>query len=138
MVMSTTWQFVRYAFIGLLSNAILYIAYLVLTVLGVEVKLAMTVLYAVGVAQTFVFNKRWTFRHDGSHRSAFVRYCISYALGYALNLLCLYVLVDCLHYPHQIVQGMVIFGLAAILFLLQKFWVFRTNSSLSISARVHS
>jgi putative flippase GtrA len=137
-VMSPIWQLVRYAFIGLLSNAILYLAYLALTALGVETKLAMTVLYAVGVAQTFIFNKRWTFRHDGSHRSAFVRYCISYALGYFINLLVLYVLVDCLHYPHQIVQGAMIFWLAAMLFLLQKFWVFRTNPSLSISARIHS
>lgn len=136
--MSITWQLIRYTFIGLLSNMVLYLAYLSLTALGMETKLAMSVLYAVGVAQTFILNKRWTFRYGGAHRSAFVRYCISYALGYFINLLVLYVLVDCLHYPHQIVQGMMIFWLAAMLFLLQKFWVFRMDPSLSISERIHS
>ena len=131
-------QILRYGFVGLASNGALYAAYLILTAAGLGVKLTMTLLYVVGVIQTFIFNKRWTFRHDGPHRTAFARYCISYAFGYFLNLLVLYVLVDRLGYMHQIVQGVMIIGLAAILFLLQKFWVFRTNVSLSTSGTAHS
>jgi putative flippase GtrA len=123
-------QFLRYAVVGLASNAILYAAYLALTGIGMEVKLAMTLLYALGVTQTFFFNKNWSFRHGGTHGPAFVRYCISYGLGYVVNLAALFVLVDRLGYPHQIVQGAMVLSIAVMLFLLQKFWVFRLNTTL--------
>lgn len=122
-------QFVRYATVGLISNIFLYVAYLGLTFAGLEPKLAMTLLYAVGVAQTFIFNKRWSFRHTGAHGTAFVRYCIAYATGYFINLAALFILVDRLGYAHQIVQGVMILALAVMLFMLQKFWVFRSTSS---------
>ena len=126
---STRAQFVRYALVGLASNALLYAAYLVLTRIGAEPKLAMTLLYAAGVAQTFVFNKRWSFRHGGLHGPAFVRYCAAYAFGYVVNFLALLLLVDQLRYPHQLVQGVMIVLLALMLFALQKFWVFRPAPS---------
>jgi hypothetical protein len=37
----------------------------------------------------------------------------------------LYVLVDRHGYPHQLIQGAMIVLLAMMLFLAQKFWVFR-------------
>lgn len=127
---ATFGQMARYGVIGLGSNAVLFFAYLVLTSVGVESKVAMTCLYALGVAQTFYLNKRWSFRHDGTHGAALVRYCLSYVLGYVVNLLALMVFVDWLGHPHQIVQGALVLALAVMLFLLQKFWVFRPNSSL--------
>ena len=134
---TTLLQLIRYGIVGVLSNAVGYLFYLAITAAGMEHKLAMTILFAVGVAQTFIFNKRWTFRHDGLHSTVFVRYWISYALGYIVNLLVLYVLVNCLGYAHQIVQGTMIFVLAVMLFMLQKFWVFRTDLSLSTSGTTH-
>lgn len=117
-------QFLRYAIVGLASNIALYLAYLALTAASIEHKIAMTLIYCVGVAQTFIFNKRWSFQHDGVHGPAFVRYCISYGLGYIINLLALIVLVDYAGYPHEIVQGVMVISLAIMLFLLQKLWVF--------------
>ena len=118
-------QFFRYALVGLASNALLYAIYVVLTRIGIEPKLAMTLLYVAGVAQTFAFNKRWSFRHSGTRVPAFARYCAAYLLGYALNFLALLILVDRLGYPHQLVQGVMVLALAVMLFVLQKFWVFR-------------
>lgn len=126
---TTLGQLLRYGIVGVLSNAVGYLLYLGITAAGMEHKLAMTLLYAVGVAQTFLFNKHWSFKHRGTHGPALVRYCASYALGYLINLVALLVLVDRLGYPHQIVQGVVILSLAVLLFLLQKFWVFRPTAS---------
>lgn len=120
----TRGQFVRYAVVGLGSNGVLYLAYLALTTLGMGPKAAMSLLYALGVAQTFLFNRSWSFRHEGGFHGAFARYVASYAFGYLLNLAVLWVVVDRLGFPHQIVQGIMILTLAAMLFLLQKFWVF--------------
>lgn len=118
-------QLVRYGVVGLASNLLCYLAYLGLTWLGMAPKPAMSLLYGVGVLQTFVFNKRWTFGHGGAARDTFWRYCAAYGLGYLLNLALLSVLVDRLGYPHQLVQGVAIPVLAVMLFLMQKFWVFR-------------
>ena len=123
-------QLVRFGVVGVLSNAVGYLLYLLLTATSVGPKLAMTLLYVIGVAQTFSFNKRWSFRYGGAHGSALVRYCLAYGLGYALNLLVLYVLVDRMEYPHQIVQAMMIIFLAVMLFLMQKFWVFHPEHPL--------
>ena len=101
-------QFVRYALVGLASNALLYV---------------------VGVLQTFLFNKRWSFRHGGMHGPAFVRYCAAYVIGYVVNFVALLLLVDRLGWPHQLVQGVMIVLLALMLFALQKFWVFRPTRS---------
>jgi len=127
---ATLGQFLRYGLVGLASNGVLYVAYLVLTAVGLEAKLTMTLLYAIGVAQTFFFNKRWSFRHGGLHGPAFMRYCVAYGFGYMVNLIALLILADSLGYPHQIVQGVLVLLLAVMLFLLQKFWVFPTKTSL--------
>ena len=122
-------QLLRYAMVGLISNVILYLAYLLLTSFGLGHKTAMTFLYVVGILQTFLLNRRWTFNHNGKVHSTFIRYVITYAMGYLINLIALYILVDRYGLPHQVIQGVLIFAVAVFLFLLQKFWVFRNTQN---------
>lgn len=117
-------QLFRYAVVGQLSNVLLFGAYISLTWLSVEPKIAMTLVYAIGVVQTFFLNKHWSFRHRGTYGPAFARYCVAYGFGYAINLLAFVWLVDRLRYPHQIVQAVMIIVIAATLFILQRYWVF--------------
>jgi putative flippase GtrA len=123
----TKWkvQLSRYVVVGLASNGIGYCLYLLLTELGIGHKTAMTLLYAVGVLQSFHFNRVWSFSHVARAGPAFLRYVSAYLLGYGLNLGVLLLLVDRWGWPHQWVQGMMIVVLAAMLFLAQRHWVFR-------------
>jgi putative flippase GtrA len=123
----TIGQLLRYGFVGLASNLVGYFIYLGLTHVGVGPKTAMSLLYGIGVAQTFIFNKKWTFGSADAHGPALFRYCLAYGLGYVINLLVLMLAVDWWGWPHQWVQGAMIPCLAVMLFLLQKFWVFRTK-----------
>ena len=59
-------QVIRFAVVGFASNLVLYLVYLGLTSIGLGHKNAMSILYVVGVLQTFVFNNKWTFRHYGT------------------------------------------------------------------------
>ena len=124
----TTWclQTFRYIVVGLASNLALYVFYLILTTtdIGLGHKVAMSLLYLVGMLQTFVFNKRWTFSHRGDIRNSTLRYFAVYATGYFLNLALLHIFVDKLGWSHEIVQGLAIIGIAMLLFLAQKYWVF--------------
>jgi putative flippase GtrA len=120
-------QFSRYAIVGLVSNAVLFVLYLVLTGLGLGHKLSMTVCFIIGVTQTFLFNKNWTFSYRFDLRGSFLRYWVGYLSAYVINLIILFVFVDYMRLPHQAVQGVTIVLLALYLFLLQKIWVFRDS-----------
>lgn len=122
--MSWRIQFSRYLVVGVASNLIAYLAYLLLTSMSIEHKAAMTAVYWTAVAQSFYFNRKWTFEYRSRQSGAFVRYLIAYFFGYVLNILALWLLVDLLEFPHQLVQGVLIGLVAAFLFLLQRYWVF--------------
>lgn len=117
-------QLSRYAVVGLASNAVGYLLYLLLTYAGMGHKSAMSLLYAVGVTQTFYFNRVWSFRHQGGLRGSLARYIFAHAVGYLLNLGLLWLAVDRMHLPHQGVQAAAIVVVALCLFLMHKYWVF--------------
>ena len=75
-------QLSRYAVVGLALNSLGYLLYLLLTFVGMEPKIAMSLLYAVGVALSFYFNRNWSFGHQGLVSVAFLRYMIAYLFGY--------------------------------------------------------
>jgi len=92
-------------------------------------KTAMSVLYVTGVLQTYFFNRQWTFRHQGNAGASLIRYVTAYTLGYFVNLVALMGLVDHIGLPHQAVQAGMIISIAALLFLLQRYWVFPNTSA---------
>ncbi len=123
-------QAARFGTVGLLSNALLYLLYLRLTSIGTGPKVAMSVLFLSGTLLTFVLNRRWTFSHSGDARRALVRYVSAYGTAYLLNLAALWVFVDLMGLPHQLVQASAVLTLAGLLFLAQRFWVFRSTAQL--------
>lgn len=117
-------QLLRYGIVGLAINLAGYLVYLLLTWLWLEPKTAITVLYPVGVAMAYFGHARYSFRYGGRTAGGTARFLVAHAIGYCVNWTMLYVLSDRLGYPHQAVQAVAIFVVAAILFLLFKFFVF--------------
>jgi putative flippase GtrA len=118
-------EFARFCTVGVVSNTLLYLTYLAVTALGMGHKLAMTLLYILGVLVTFTFNRRWSFAHDGLVAEALPRYILAYVGGYLLNLLLLWTAVDHFGLPHRVVQGVSILIVAVTMFLLHRLWVFK-------------
>src|SRR5437879_6517582 len=119
--MSTANEILRFGVVGLGSNVLLYLLYLATTAVGVEPKVAMSLLYLVGVLQTFVLNKRWTFQHEGHVRRTAARYWVAYASLYVANIVLLIIFVDVAGFDHRVVQGVLIAVFGLILFALQKY-----------------
>ena len=117
-------QLIRFAVVGIAANLLLYMAYLLITSLGLGHKSAMSIIYITGVCLTFIFNRNWTFTHEGQVPRAFARYVLLYVIGYVVNFFALYILVDRIGYDHRFVQGMMIVVLAVFFFLAQKVLVF--------------
>lgn len=117
-------QALRFGVVGIASNAVLYVLYLLLTAAGLGPKPAMTLAYVVGLGQTFVLNRRWSFAHHGGVGGALGRYLAVYAFGYGLNFAILWLAVDRLGWPHQWVQAGAVVVVAGSVFLASKYWVF--------------
>ncbi|KAA6187860.1 GtrA family protein [Thiohalocapsa marina] len=117
-------QGLRFGIVGLTSNFVLYLLYLLVVWLGTDPKLAVTLLYILGLSMTFIFNKRWSFSHRGNWRGAAVRYFSLYGILYSSNILVLMFLVDHLYYPHALVQAGVVLVFIPVVFLTQRYWVF--------------
>lgn len=118
-------QLIRYGLVGVVSNAAIYFLYLLITYLGVEPKIAMSLVYVIGTVIGFIGNRNWTFAHRGGSSSAALRYGLAHLFGYLLNLLILLTFVDHLGYAHQWVQIVAIVIVAGFLFVVFKYFVFR-------------
>lgn len=114
----------RYGLVGMVSNLTIYFVYLLVTYLGLEPKIAMTLVYVIGAIIGFVGNRKWTFAHHGDATSAALRYVLAHIFGYLLNFLILFTFVDRLGYVHQFVQAMAIIIVAGFLFIIFKHFVF--------------
>lgn len=123
---STIVQLIKYGIIGISTNTAGYLLYLVATHIGITPILSMTLLYLLGATIGFIGNRRLTFAYTGSILGSGTRYTLVHLAGYALNLGILVLFVDLLGYPHQIVQAIAIFTVAAFLFIMFKVFVFRS------------
>jgi putative flippase GtrA len=117
-------QFVRYVIVGIASNLVGYMTYLFLTLHFVGPKIAMTLVYLAGASFGYLGNRQWTFYYSGRVIPALIKYIIAQFSGYWLNFFLLYILVDQMSYPHQIVQLFAIFVVAGFLFIILKKYVF--------------
>lgn len=122
-------QITRWLFVGLVTNCLLYLAYLALTRSLLEPKTAMTVVYVAGVIVGFVGHRSWSFEHSGRVDSALLRYLGSYGIGYLINLAGLGFGISMLGLRHELVQATMVVTVAVVMFLLQKYFVFREPRS---------
>jgi len=119
-------ELIRYGIVGISLNSLMYLAYLILTSLYLSPYYALLFLYPLGVLIGFLGHRRISFKKSSNGLNFFelLKYIFIYILGFLLNSLLLYVFVDKGGYPHQLVQLMSIFVVAAFLFVSLKFFVF--------------
>ncbi len=118
----------RFAVVGFGLNLALYLVYLSLLWMGMEYRLAMTATYVAGMLLGHTLHSRYTFRVRQDGRT-FLRYIAAYVVGYLMNLTGLMTLVDAIGLSEAIAQATMIFVVAAFLFVVQRAWVFSTQST---------
>jgi putative flippase GtrA len=80
--------------------------------------------YAVGMVNSFVLNKIWTFQTQGNTLQQMHRFLILNILGLTLSTLLLFVFVDLLHGPHLVIW-FVSTGIVMVMnFYGNKLWTF--------------
>jgi trans-aconitate methyltransferase len=121
-------QLIRYGLVGGISNIVMYLFYLLITSVGFEPKIAMTLVYIIGASIGFVGNRKWTFSYNENLAGNTIRYILAHLFGYLLNFLMLLIFVDNLGFAHQWVQAISILIVAGFLFIVFKYFVFREKN----------
>lgn len=127
MIKRTLGQLARYGLSGIVINALLYAFYLILTQIGVLPWQAATVAFAVGVPTSYIAHRRYTFQNARSSRLRRLGFAAAYVSAYFLQIGGLYLLYNVNHIPHQIAQITMTVVVAAWLFFIQKFVIFKVE-----------
>ena len=122
-----TRQFVKFGLVGVLNTALHYGVFLVLfRVLGVPMLVASAIGYCVGLVNSFLLNRSWTFRVVGDGRRVeFVKFVVVNLIALGVNLALLEVFTRAGVVP-EIGQVLAIGGSMVVNFLGNRVWVFRT------------
>ena len=86
-------RLMRFAIVGVASNAALYVAFLLLLQLAVRPLWAAAMCYVTGIAVSYVFNRAWAFDSRASHRADLPRFLAAHAIGMLSTILVLKVLL---------------------------------------------
>jgi putative flippase GtrA len=117
-------QWLRFALVGV-SNTVLYAAaYLALNRVGIHYVLASGLAFALGVLNSYLLNRRWTFRSHGRRAPELARFVCAQLLGVLASLSLLAALVE-VGRLHPLVAQVVAFPVASLLtFGLSREWAF--------------
>lgn len=86
-VASEVKRFSRYGLVGLGTNLSLYALFVLLVRVGVSPVLSAGVCYGLGVAMSYVLNRKWTFASSDGHRHDLPKFMIAYGVGLVSTLL---------------------------------------------------
>lgn len=114
-------QFIKFGLVGASSTAIDWsIFYLFSYVIGIYYLTAKVLSFAIAVVNSFIWNRRWTFRSKESKKlKEFTKFIIIALIGLSINALIMYFAVSILGWRK-------IFGLASAT-ALTTFWNFLAN-----------
>jgi putative flippase GtrA len=118
-------QLVKYSLVGASNTLITFLIYIALIAAGIDYLLASAIGYAVGSANSYLLNYRWTFDARGvSHRQTLSRFAVVQGFGISANLGLIYALVHDLGFGKAPAQAVVTLLVLTITFLMNRIWAF--------------
>jgi putative flippase GtrA len=120
-------EFIRFVLTGIATNALGLCGFYLLIRSGLDPLIVVSIFYVFSVSLAFVLNKQWSFSHAGDFTWSAVRYVVAYVICYILNMLALDYFSRQKASPPLIVQSVAVIIAAVLLFLAQKFWIFRSD-----------
>jgi len=124
-------HFVKYGIVGASNTLLTFVIYYVLVRgLGVDYLAALLIGYLVGSLNSYILNRRWTFRAGHlAHTVAGTRFAVVQACAIVANLALLYVFVHDLHLPRIASQAILTIPVLAVTFFINRAWSFAHPTS---------
>ena len=125
-------QFVKFGIVGVANTLLTLAVYtLLLEVLGLYYVVASGIGFTVATVNSFLLNRRWTFReHEGDALTP-VRWFAVQGSGLLVDLGLVYVLVDVLRIDTLVGQAIAIAIVVVLTFFANRAWTFRMRPSAS-------
>jgi putative flippase GtrA len=118
-------QYLRFALVGVSNTLLSTAVYAGFVRFGVPYLIASGLAFAIGALNSYVLNRRWTFRSRGRRTPELARFACVQAVGLLVNLMLLAAFVQDAHLPHLLGQPLA-FPLASVVtFALSRQWAFR-------------
>ena len=118
-------QFVKYSIIGvfntLIGLGVIYIAY---NTLNINYIVSNAIGYMFGLINSFIWNRKWTFRSSKSKLKSMIPFLIVFIISYIGNLSSVIISVDYLMIDPNIAQIFGIIVYSVLNFILNKLWTF--------------
>ncbi len=120
-------QFFKFAAVGLLNTGLQYCVFYVLySLFGVYYLTASAVGYCVGMCNSFLLNKTWTFKSFNTRTEIqFIKFVLINACALIVNLVVLKIIVTVMSVQPELGQVVAIVFSTLANFLGNKFWTFR-------------
>lgn len=120
-------QFIKFGLVGVMNTMIDYTIYAALFyVVHVHYLLANIISFSVAVSNSYILNRRWTFRSDHpAWRTEAAKFIVVNIIGLGLSEILLFLQVDHLHISKLLAK---LFAIVVVLFwnyVGTRFWAFR-------------
>jgi putative flippase GtrA len=123
-------QFLKYGVVGASNTILTFVIYSALVLLHVDYLAALVLGYFVGSLNSYILNRRWTFRAGHlAHTVAGTRFAVVQACAIVANLALLYVFVHDLHLPRIASQAILTIPVLAVTFFINRAWSFAHPTS---------
>jgi putative flippase GtrA len=119
-------QLVRFGLVGCSNTALSWCAYALLVRAGVHVLLASAIAWTLGALNSYVLNRRWTFRSHGRRAPELARFAAVQCAGLALDVALLDALTRDARVPALAAQALVYPATTLATFALSRQWAFAT------------
>jgi len=124
-------QFVKFGIVGVSNTLLTFVVYtLLLKVFGVWYLAASAIGFAVGTINSFLLNRRWTFRGHVGDALTPVRWTVVQCGGLGVNEGLLYVFVHDARVDKLLSQAFATAVVTITTFLANRAWTFRTHTPL--------
>lgn len=128
-VRSVVWQWLRFVVVGIGNTVLSWCVYATLEALGVPYLVASAIAFALGALNSYVLNRRWTFRSRERRGPEVLRFGVVQCIGLGCDVVLLGVLTEDAGIHHLIAQAIVFPAASAVTFLLSRQWAFRAQTS---------
>jgi putative flippase GtrA len=118
-------QFFKFALVGFINTAVFYGIYFALLQLGFNYVIALTVGTVVGIVNSYLWNKIFTFRVKKKSLWESVKFFLVYGVQYLSNLLIIHICVSHIGISEELAGLLAISVGVFISYFGHKFWTFR-------------
>jgi putative flippase GtrA len=115
----------RFIFVGILNFFVSYGLYFILLYLNTYYILALLISSVIGIAHSFIWNKKWTFKSKGDVWKESLRFISVYGIAFLINLVILAIFVEKMMFNPKIAQLFALGVVSIISFFGHKYWSFR-------------